>query len=160
MLFDHIEEKEAVERAALIEKNGITFYTLLAEKINDKGMKAVIKRIAEDEKKHLRVIEKKYFPEAGFPMDVTDEEIEIEKYVKKNTPDLFTRRINIEKLFALVTEPKKALLIALDTEIHSAEYFENLSKRAMTEEGRKIYRELAEEERGHVKDIEGILESL
>src|SRR3972149_554177 len=128
MLFNHIEEKEAVERAALIEKNGITFYTLLAEKINDKGMKAVIKRIAEDE--------------------------------KKTTPDLFTRRINIEKLFALVTEPKKALLIALDTEMHSAEYFENLSKRAMTEEGRKIYRELAEEERGHVKDIEGILESL
>ena len=50
MLFDHIEEKEAVERAALIEKNGITFYTLLAEKITDKGMKAVIKRLMEDEK--------------------------------------------------------------------------------------------------------------
>jgi len=160
MLFDHIEEKEAVERAALIEKNGIAFYTLLAERVNDKGIRAVIKRLAADEKRHLRIIENKYFPEAGFPIEVTDEEIEIEKYVKKNTPDLFTRRINIEKLFALVTEPKKALLIALDTEVHSAEYFENLAKRAMTEDGRKIYRELAEEEKGHVRDIEEILESL
>lgn len=160
MLFDHIEEKEAVERAALIEKNGITFYTLLAEKIADKGMKAVIKRLMEDEKKHLRIIENKYFPEAGFPIDVTDEEIEIEKYVKRNTPDLFTKRINIEKLVALVNEPKKALLIALDTEVHSAEYFENLAKRATTEDGRKIYKELAEEERGHVRDIEELLKSL
>ena len=59
-----------------------------------------------------------------------------------------------------MTEPKKALLIALDTEVHSAEYFENLAKRAMTEDGRKIYRELAEEEKSHVRDIEEILESL
>jgi hypothetical protein len=29
MEFEHLEEKEAVERAALIKKNGRAFYTLL-----------------------------------------------------------------------------------------------------------------------------------
>lgn len=161
MVFDHIEEKEAVEKAALIEKNGIAFYSLVLEKIDDKKIKSSLKKLIGDEKKHLKKIEKKYFPEAGFDEElVTEEELEIEEYVKKlGVPDIFARRINIERLVKAIDEPKKALLIALDSELHAANYFEDLSKKARTAEGRKIYGELAAEEKEHANHIEELLKA-
>ena len=159
MVFEHMEEKEAVEEAALFEKNGLKFYSLLFEKIKDQRIRKVLKMLLGDEKKHLKVIEEKYFPEAGFSSDeITEEEVEIEKYVKRlGIPDIFARRINIEKLVELIDGPKKALLIALDTELHAAEFFKKMADRAATEEGKKMYLELSEEERTHAGHIEELL---
>jgi len=159
MVFEHMEEKEAVEEAALFEKNGLKFYSLLFEKIKDQRIRKVLKMLLSDEKKHLKVIEEKYFPEAGFSSDeITEEEVEIEKYVKRlGVPDIFARRINIEKLVELIDGPKKALLIALDTELHAAEFFKKMADRASTEDGRRMYLELSEEERTHAGHIEELL---
>lgn len=159
MVFEHMEEKEAVEEAALIEKNGFKFYSLLSEKIKDQRIRRVLKMLLKDEKKHLKAIEGKYFPEAGFPSDeVTEEEVEIEKYVKKlGVPDIFARRINIDRLVELIDEPKKALLIALDTELHASEFFKKMAERASTEDGRRMYLKLSEEERTHAGHIEELL---
>jgi len=159
MVFEHMEEKEAVEEAALFEKNGLKFYSLLFEKIKDQRIRKVLKMLLGDEKKHLKVIEEKYFPEAGFSSDeITEEEVEIEKYVKRlGIPDIFARRINIEKLVELIDGPKKALLIALDTELHAAEFFKKMADRAATEEGKKMYLKLSEEERTHAGHIEELL---
>ncbi len=158
MVFDHIEEKEAVKKAALIERNGIAFYTLMAEKITDERIRPVLKRLASDEKRHLKVIEEKFFEEAGFGDVIDEEELEIEKYVERlGTPDIFTRRINIEKLVSAIDEPRKALILAMNTERHSVEFFESMAGKAATEDGKKMYRELAEEEREHVRHIEDLL---
>ncbi|MDH4227879.1 MAG: ferritin family protein [Deltaproteobacteria bacterium] len=157
-MFENLEEKEAVERAALIEKNGYKFYSLLISKISDARVKEALRDLAHDEQKHLKTLESVYFPEAGLGDEITEEELEIEEYVKKlGVPDLFTRRIDLEKLVAAVDEPKKALLIALDTEIHAAEYFEKMAAAAKTKGGKAMYKELAEEERGHVSRIEELL---
>lgn len=161
MEFEHLEEKEAVEKAALIEKNGFVFYSHLADVIENTEVREALKALASDEERHLRILEKSYFPEAGFPDIITDEEIEIERYVKREgVPDLFTRKLDMPKLIAAIDNPKKALLIALDAEIHSAEYFTELAESAKTEAGRTIYKELADEERGHAKHIEELLEKL
>ncbi|MBI5598891.1 MAG: hypothetical protein HY890_04040 [Deltaproteobacteria bacterium] len=162
MVFDHIEEKEAVKRAALIERNGITFYSLLLEKLTDRRIKSVLKKLIRDEKKHLRAMEERYFPEAGLMEDeITEEEIEIERYVKRlGVPDLFARRINIEKLVAAIDEPKKALLIALDAENHSLEFFKEMARLSRTADGRKMYLELADEEKEHIGHISELLEAI
>jgi rubrerythrin len=52
---------------------------------------------------------------------------------------------------------KKALLVALEVELHAAEYFEKLGRMATTEDGRRLYGELAEEERAHAGEIERLL---
>ncbi|MBI5453205.1 MAG: ferritin family protein [Deltaproteobacteria bacterium] len=158
MTFEKIEEKEAVKRAALIEVNGYRFYSLLAERTESGRAKTVFKKLAEDEKKHLKVIENKYFPEAGFTDQVTDEELVIEDYIDSmGASDIFTKRINVEDLLRIVDTTKKALIVALDTERHSVRYFEDLSKKSETSEGRRMYNALADEERGHVSEIEGLL---
>lgn len=158
MLFDHIEEKEAVKTAALIEDNGYRFYTLLSENTTDARTKAAFKKLAEDEKKHLKILEKKFFPAAGLTEEITEEELVIEGYLEKSgIGDIFTRRVNVAELIKLIDTPRKALIIALDTERYSVKYFENLSSRSQTEEGRKIYRGLLEEEKSHVSQIESML---
>lgn len=158
MLFDHIEEKEAVIRAALIEQNGYKFYKMLADRTSDKEAKDLFRRFAHDEQRHLRVIENKYFPGAGFNDQITEEELQIEEYLEKSgSTDIFTKRINVEGLVRIIDNPKKALLIALDTERGSVEYFANLARRARTEEGRKLYAELVEEEKDHVNTLEAML---
>ena len=155
-MFEHIEEKEAVKTAALLEVNGYRFYKLLAEKTENKQAKTVFKRLAEDEKRHLKLIETKFFPEAGFNEQITEEEIE-DYLEKEGRADMFTKRINVDELVRLIDDPKKALMVALDTEIHSVDYFDNLSARSRTEEGRRRYSELANEERSHVVQIEAMI---
>lgn len=158
MLFDHIEEKEAVIRAALIEQNGYKFYRMLADRTSSKEAKDLFKRFAHDEQRHLRIIENKYFPGVGFNDQITEEEIQIEEYLEKSgSTDIFTKRINVEALVRIIDNPKKALLIALDTERGSVEYFRNLARRARTEDGRKLYGELVEEEKDHVSLLEAML---
>lgn len=157
-MFEHLEEKEAVKTAALIEVNGYRFYKLLAERTESKEAKAAFKKLAEDEKKHLKTIETVFFHEAGFSDQVTEEEILIEDYIEREgRADIFSRRINVDELVRSIDTQKQALMVALDTERHSVHFFEHLSKRSSTEEGRRIYKELAEEEMSHVSQIEAML---
>lgn len=158
MLFDHIEEKEAVKTAALIEQNGYRFYTLLADKTEDIETKALFLKFANDELTHLKEVEREFFPDAGFTDEITDEEIAIEEYLKKTEAgDIFTKRIDVSALVAVLNEPRRALIVALDTEKHSVEYFEKLSRKCSTPGARDLYRQLMEEEKVHVSQIEELL---
>jgi len=127
-MFEHMEEKEAVKTAALLEVNGYRFYKLLAEKTENKEARTVFKKLADDEKRHLKLIETRFFPEAGFSDQITEEEIEIEDFIEKEgRADIFAKRINVDDLVRSIDDPKKALKVALDTEKHSVKYFEGLS---------------------------------
>lgn len=160
-MFEHFEEQEAVKISAMIEKNGYAFYSQLIEKFTDEKILVVLKKLRDDEKKHLHTIEHRYFKEAGLGDTITEEELEVELYVeKKEMPDLFTRNIDITKLVASIDEPRQALLLAMDTERHSVVFFENLAKEASSEEARHIYTELLNEEKGHIEQIRVLLESL
>lgn len=161
MIFEHLEEKEAVEIASLMKRNGFAFYSMLAYKTDDKKVKAAFKELAKDEKRHLKILEKRYYPEAGFGEEVTEEEITIEDYIYRTAdPKIFTEEIDVEKLVHAIDSVKKAVMLAIHTEKYSAEYFEGMVEKASTKQGVAMYRELAEEERGHVKVLENILKSV
>lgn len=157
-MFEHLEEKEAVKTAALIEINGYRFYRLLADRTENMEVKAVFKKLADDEKKHLKMIETVFFPEAGFTEQLTEEELEIDEYLERvGRGDLFTKKVNIDELVASIDTHDKAVRFALDTERHSVHFFNHFSVKASTEDGRRIYRELAEEEMSHVSQLESML---
>ena len=75
-MFEHLEEKEAVKTAALIEINGYRFYRLLADRTENSEVKAVFKKLADDEKKHLKMIENEKKNKAGIDEQRTEEEHE------------------------------------------------------------------------------------
>jgi len=157
-MFEHLEEKEAVKTAALIEVNGYRFYRLLADRTENMEVKAMFKKLADDEKKHLKMIEAVFFHEAGLTEQITEEELEIDDYLEREgRGDLFMKKVNIDELVASIDTEKKALAFALETERHSVHFFNHFAVRASTEEGRRIYRELAEEEMSHVSQLEAML---
>ena len=161
MVFEHIEEKEAVEIASLIERNGFAFYSILADKAEDKAVKDVFKRLAKEEKRHISILEKRYYPEAGFGEEITEEELTIEDYVSRAAdPKIFTEEINVEKLVHAIDSVKKAVILAIHTEKYASEYFEGMAEKATTKGGAAMYKELADEERGHVKALEAVLKSI
>ena len=157
-MFEHLEEKEAVKTAALIEINGYRFYRLLADRTENSEVKAVFKKLADDEKKHLKMIETVFFPEAGLSEQLTEEELEIDEYLEREgRGDLFTKKVNVDELVASIDTHDKAVRFALDTERHSVHFFNHFSVKASTEDGRRMYRELAEEEMSHVSQLEAML---
>ena len=162
MVFENIEQKEAVMRAALIEVNGYRFYKRLADRVEDYGTRDALLSLARDEKKHLEIIERKFFPEAGFSEDqITDEELVIEEHVEKSgAADIFTRRIDVNALLKCMDTTRKALILALDTERNSVKYFDELAGKAESKEAKDIYLNLVDEERRHVALIEGLIAAL
>lgn len=81
----------------------------------------------------LKIFEKKYFPEAGFGEEITEEELAIEDYVARTAdPKIFTEEID----------------------------FEGMAQKASTKEGAQLYHKLAHEERGHAQELEAILKSM
>ena len=158
MPFEHLEEKEAVKKAALIVTNGYRFYTLLANRVEKREVREVLKKLAKDELRHLKLIETNFFPEAGFGEQITDEELSIEYSLEETgEADIFTRRINVEGLIGSMDSTKNALILALDTERYSVKFFEDLAEKSKSSGGRRIYKGLADEERSHVSQIEGLL---
>jgi len=158
MDFEHFEEKEAVKIAARIEENGLTFYTILADRVQDSEVKAILNDLARDEKKHLKVIETKFFPRAGFGEQITDEEVAMEANLERTgEADIFTKNVNMEEVLNDLGTPERALELALEAEKYSVGFFTDLSKRADTAESRSIYEDLADEETRHVAKVEGLL---
>ncbi len=160
-MFEHMEEKEAVKIATLIEKNGYAFYKHLAKKTEDKGIKAIMERLAAEEARHMKVIEEKFYPEVGFGDLITEEEIDMEEHVDHMTnPKIFAMNIDMEKLVHSIDSVRKAVLLAVQAERYAAEFFEGLAEKAETEDGRRMYRSLVEEEKGHARALVALLDTL
>jgi rubrerythrin len=160
MDFEHFEEKEAVKKAAMIEENGYTFYSILAHETQDAETKALFQRLAADELKHKKIIENKYFEEAGLGEQITEEELSLEEYIERgHDSDIFTRRIDVKALVKILDHPRKALIVALDTEKYSVRLFTELANNAETEDVKEIYRSLIKEEESHVELIEALLKA-
>ncbi len=158
MSFEQFEEKEAVKTAALIETNGLKFYNILGRRVTDSEVKAIISDLARDEKKHLQVIEKMFFPRAGFTEQITDEEVAMEANIESSgQADIFTKHVDMEEVVNALETPVKALELALEAEKYSVVFFTELSEKAETAEARALYEELAEEEKRHVAKVEGII---
>ncbi|MFQ5479741.1 MAG: ferritin family protein [Thermodesulfobacteriota bacterium] len=158
MSYEHFEEKEAVKIAALIETNGLKFYNILGGRVTDPEVKTIISNLARDEKQHLQVIEKMFFPRAGFTEQITDEEVAMEANIESSgQADIFTKHVNMEEVINALGTPVKALELALEAEKYSVTFFTELSEKAETQESRRLYEELADEEKRHVAKVEGII---
>jgi len=156
---DRVEEIEAVKKAAMLEANGHRFYAMLAERTRSPQAREVFARLAEDELQHKSVIEKEFFAGAGLGgwRAGADEKEADERIAAQGAPDLFARRVNVERLLEIVDTTAKALILARDAELHAVRFFRNLSLRARSARARQVYAALVEEEQGHVDMLNALL---
>jgi len=161
MSFEQFEEKEAVKISAVIEANGFKFYTILSNRVSEPAVKTVLKDLARDEKRHLRIIEEKFFPKAGFNEQITDEEVAMEANIERSgQADIFTKHVDMKEIINVLETPLKALELALEAEKYSVVFFGELAEKAETPEARSIYEALVDEETRHVAKVEGLIATL
>jgi Fur family ferric uptake transcriptional regulator len=138
--------RDALRIAIATERSGLDFYSRAARVTTDTRARRVFKRLADEEKEHLRTLEVRY------------------KELLAETPDLESRPTFLffkgaaNGLFATGAEEltsnmddKKALMIGIRCERGSHRFFRRYGERFEDSEGKRIFMEFAAEEREHLE---------
>lgn len=137
--------RDALRVAIATERSGLTFYTRAARLARDPRGRDVFRRLADEEREHLATLEARY-----------RELLAQEPTLDAEPPFLFFKGAS-DGLFAAgadeltrkgVTD-REALLIGIRCERASHRFFQKYGERFEESEGKRIFLEFADEERGH-----------
>ncbi len=139
---------EVIRAAMEVEKNGHRFYSSMVEKAHTQLARELFSQLAQDEVGHLRTLEKLAtdYEDGAF----WEGEEEFLPYLRRfNDREIFPSAEAVAS--ALVSEEGdlRALDLAIAAEEKFAAYFHKAAAHAKTEEGKKAFAWLAEEEDRH-----------
>ena len=138
--------RDALRRAIATERSGLDFYTHAASLTKDARGRGVFQRLATEEREHLATLQGRY-------QELTAKDPQLESrpaflFFKGAASGLFAS--GAEKLRAGVDD-EQALLIGMDCERGSHEFFKKYGERFEDSEGKRIFLEFADEEREHLE---------
>jgi hypothetical protein len=126
---------DAIRRAFEIELGGMAFYARAASEAQDPVLRALFARFVGMEREHMTTLSRRYHVEAPVPADgIPVERAALYAGVQSHPED-----------------PANLIALAIEFERRAVEYFDG--RMSATPEGspeRKLYQELAAEEREHV----------
>lgn len=133
--------EQIIEFAIDKERLSISFYEELARKVADPSVKDEILRMADEERKHERLL-KQLSPKK---IDLTSKEGVSDFTLSRYSDEIPKQpQIDIEQLF----------LIAIDREQKSFEFYQDLELRAIDDSTRKLFTLLKGEEIRHKRQLE------
>ena len=138
--------RDALRMAIATERSGLDFYTHAATLTKDARGRGVFQRLAIEEREHLGTLQRRY-------RELTAKDPQLESrpaflFFKGAASGLFAS--GAEKLRAGVDD-EQALLIGMDCERGSHEFFKKYGERFEDSEGKRIFLEFADEEREHLE---------
>ncbi|MBU3948709.1 MAG: ferritin family protein [Proteobacteria bacterium] len=137
------------ELAKQVEKNGEKFYTDLADKTTDVGLKKIFTLLAQDEKKHYIIFESM---EQQRDFELTDTNVLKEaKAIFQNIRD---RAVQISN----GTPQEEVYLVAYANEQNSIEIYSELLDNTRNDNHREVIGKIIEEENKHKFLIEQLIE--
>ena len=138
--------RDALRMAIATERSGLDFYTHAAKQTKDPRGRTVFQKLAAEEREHLGTLEARYRELAA-----SDPELE-------SRPTFLFFKGAASGLFAAGAEPvrkgvndQQALLIGIECERGSHEFFKRYGERFEDSEGKQIFLEFADEERVHLE---------
>lgn len=135
-----------------IEKSGLQFYTILAEKTQDPQAKALFVNMGEEEKVHYDTFEK-IFSRLSLTEIPELRDDDFEEYVQELVNNhVFGGDVNVEELAGEVNDPIAAIKLALDFEKDSILFFLQF-KNVLLPEEQSLIQELIDEENKHIKRL-------
>lgn len=147
------DQKEALQMAIEMEKEGQSFYKKTAEKTSDKMTRQVFEFLANEELKHIEAI--KIFYDAEISGKITD----FEKVTAGQTPK--KARLAIMTLFkglgdkAPVNKPDlDAYNFARDFEKNGEKFYRKAADKAADKNVKKLFEFLVDEEKRHFQMID------
>lgn len=138
--------RDALRMAIATERSGLDFYTRAASITADARGRVVFERLAAEERQHLGALQKRY-------RELMQKDPELETrpaflFFKSAASGLFASAA--EKLRKGVND-EQALLIGMECERGSHEFFKTYGERFEDSEGKQIFLEFADEERTHLE---------
>jgi rubrerythrin len=136
--------RHLIEQAIQMEKDGIDFYEKLSEKVPYASGKKMILSFADDERKHLRILDEIF-------SNVTS--IHIEEYLTESPPREKVKTVfdgAEEKIDTVsITDELSALKLAMDMEEKSYRLYEEARDIETNSNLKKLWTRLVEEEKRH-----------
>ena len=136
--------RDALRMAIATERSGLDFYTRAAGLTTDRRGRTVFRRLATEERRHLATLQERY-------RELLNKDPQLESrptflFFKGAASGLFAS--GAEKLRKGV-DAEQALLIGMECERGSHEFFKRYGERFEDSEGKQVFLEFAEEERAH-----------
>src|SRR5579872_300808 len=137
--------RDAMRMAIATERSGLEFYTRAATLTNDARGRKVFERLAAEEREHLSTLQTRY-------RELMEKDPQLESrptflFFKGAASGLFAA--GADKLQKGVDD-RQALLIGIDCERGSHEFFKRYGERFEDSVGKQIFLEFAAEERTHL----------
>lgn len=146
------DEMEAYKVACKIEKEGLTFYKKLAEKVEDTKTKETLKVLIGRESEHL-----KFFQNCLFELRKTQEDVNEDNDLLDSLDfGVFQPYESIDSLDKVLTDFHKALKLGIIVEEKSIKFYENCQREVSSQSAKEGIGNIIEEEYKHKALIESL----
>ncbi len=139
----------AVEFAIKMELDGEVYYSEQAEKAEHPGLKAVFTLLAQEEREHASLLEK-YAAQREYELQ--------ESQVPKHFKGIFQDEKDLKVEFKANPEELDAYKLALEKEKESIELYEKMGLEATSEEEKRLFAFLVEQETIHYNTFQNLIE--
>ncbi len=158
-----LSDCEAVRVAICMEEDGLKFYTELSRKVKGTKLQGTLCRLATDEKEHVRIFRRlsQSLTTEGQNCSWTGDELVIQYLRELVQPRVFGGVRDVKDTAELARSLKSeadALLIGIQAEKDAILFYNEAYKLSVNEGGKKIFLELAEEEKKHLVTLNQRLE--
>lgn len=141
---------EIIEIAKKIEENGYAFYTECFNKIDDEASKTLFKHLAQQEVGHIDAFEKIF--KTWEPEDANGQDIDYDYLQFAADSHIFNKENAGKEKAKEITSASQAMDIALQFELDSVRFYEELLKKTKSD-SKQIVDEILQEEKRHVEVI-------
>jgi rubrerythrin len=139
------------EYAMQMEKDGENFYRQVARQSPNRGIKAILTMLADEEVRHYKAIEKMKSAE---PVQLADTTI------LTDAKNVFARLKESGETFTSETNQTSLYKKALDIEAESRDFYTEKAGEASEQNAKKLFLRLAHEEQKHYVLVENIMDFL
>lgn len=130
------------------------FYLEAAKKATDEEHKNILEKLAFEEKDHFHILERQYDSLVRSEKWISTADILKQEGLPEITEDMTNRHEDLVEEVSKSDSMEKILDIAYRLEEEAFELFDGAVKKCETEEGKKIFTELAKFEQGHMVIID------
>ena len=150
---DLVFARDALKIALEAERSGINFYLTAAETITDPAGRSTFLRIAEDEKKHLRELEKEWKELIRKDENILKAPVFLH-FDYESLQKIFPSREELKEKLKENLDEEQALVLAMQLEMEAFVFFRDYAQRFNDTRGKEIFLKFAAEEEDHYRTIQ------
>ena len=150
------QANEILQMAIDVEENGLVFYELAQEKVEDAEVKEIFQFLAREEKDHKKNLEslKATLPKSAKAETVWDPNHEMAEYLRMMAGmHVFKTAGSSEKYLEHVKNAEDALNMAIQFEKDSIIFYLSLEEAVEDQQARRKVAQLVKEEQQHLKKL-------